>query len=302
MILSPPHQELIKSPSLQAADIKDVPAEFIADPFIIHHNFTFYMFFEVLDKQSGKGMIGLATSKDGEKWEYEKIVLREEYHLSYPHVFMYNNNFYMIPESCEANKVLLYKAKNFPYDWKVSKELMKGKYVDTSIFQYNDKWWMFSGKNRKLHLFYSDHLEGNWKEHSKSPLITNNNNITRPGGRVIVENNEIFRYTQDGEPSYGSAVRVFKINHLSKTDYSEKEVDLILKGTKSDTDWRKDGMHSIDQIKINENEWLVVVDGHKLVKRNFILWKLERLFSKFFICLLFLMKSVILENLDFISF
>jgi hypothetical protein len=293
--ISMPPQQNFKSPSLQAADIKGVHAEFIADPFIIRHDSKYFMFFEVLDKSSGKGIIGLATSWDGEKWGYEKIVLKEEYHLSYPYVFKANNFFYMIPESCEANRVLLYKAKNFPYDWEISHEMIKGKYVDSSIFHYKNKWWMFAGKSAKLHLFFSDKLDGYWKEHPKSPLITNNINITRPGGRVIVENNEIYRYTQDGQPTYGSAVRVFKIKQLSEKEYSEEEVNLILCGTNSDTDWRKDGMHTIDQLKINENEWLVAVDGHKLVKKNYLLWKLDRIFSNLFVTLLILQK---LKTLD----
>jgi hypothetical protein len=280
LISNPPHQDNFKYPTIQASDVTDVSAEFIADPFIISHNSKYYMFFEILDKSSGKGIIGLATSSNGSDWNYEKTVLREIYHLSYPYVFKFNDDFYMIPESSEANRVLLYKAKNFPYEWEIAAELINGKYVDSSIFQYNDKWWMFAGKSGKLHLFFSDSLEGKWLEHPKSPLISNNNKITRPGGRVIVDKNRIYRYTQDGEPSYGSAVRVFKVNNLTEKEYEEEEVDLILNGTKSDLDWRKDGMHTIDQLKISENHWLIAVDGHKLVNRNYLLWKLDSIFAK----------------------
>jgi hypothetical protein len=110
----------------------------------------------------------------------------------------------MIPESCEANRVLLYKAKNFPYEWDIAYELLNGPYVDSSIFPYDNKWWMFSGQSGKLHLFFSNNLEGIWQEHPNSPLITNNYNVTRQGGRVIVDNNKIYRYTKDCEPNYGN--------------------------------------------------------------------------------------------------
>lgn len=299
LITTPPDEEKLTFATLTAKDVTDAPAEFIADPFILLHNSTYYMFFEVLDKALGKGVIGLATSENGQSWNYEKIVLREKYHLSYPYVFKFNGDFYMIPESCEANRVFLYKAKNFPYEWDIACELLNGKYVDSSIFQYDNKWWMFAGQSGKLHLFFSNNLEGKWIEHPKSPLITNNFTITRPGGRVIVDKNEIYRYTQDGEVNYGSAIRVFTIKQLSEREYEEEEVNLILNGTNNELDWRKDGMHSIDQLEIKENEWLVAVDGHQLVERNYILWKLDRIFSKFKIRIILLLGFETLQSMDF---
>ncbi|MBS4197583.1 glucosamine inositolphosphorylceramide transferase family protein [Lederbergia citri] len=267
-------------PVLQASDVTDVYAEFVADPFITYHNSVFYMFFEILEKSSGKGIIGLATSKDGESWKYDRMVLKENYHLSYPYVFKMKDDYYMIPETCEINKVLLYKAKKFPYEWERASELIQGNYVDSSIFYYKNKWWMFAGKSGKLHLFFSNHLDKDWNEHPKSPLIENNYNITRPGGRVLVNKNIIYRYTQDGQPNYGSAIRVFKITHLSESDYKEEELSLVLQGSKNNFDWKKDGMHTIDQYKIADNSWLVAVDGHKLVIKNYFLWKMDRILAK----------------------
>lgn len=275
-----PKEKSLESPTLKASDVDDVPAQFIADPFILLDNDNFYLFFEVLDKSSKKGVIGLATSNNGDIWHYEKIVLNEDYHLSYPYVIKHNNNYYMIPESTEANKVLLYKAKKFPYEWEIACVLLNGRYADCSVFQYNDRWWMFAGNSGKLHLFYSDELTGEWNEHPKSPLITNNFNITRPAGRVIVNQNNIYRYTQDGQPYYGSKVKVFKIKNLSEEEYQEEEINLVLSGTKKDMDWRKDGMHHIDQLKIKDDQWLVVVDGHIFETRNYFLWKFNNIFKK----------------------
>ncbi|MGO4271886.1 hypothetical protein AB4Z22_18940, partial [Paenibacillus sp. TAF58] len=104
---APPNSKL-ETPSLCAADVTDVSAEFVADPFIIQQDASFYMFFEVLNKASGLGEIGLASSSDGSEWNYQHLVLRENYHLSYPQVFTYENEYYMLPETAEANGVLLY--------------------------------------------------------------------------------------------------------------------------------------------------------------------------------------------------
>jgi len=278
-----PGEEKFKEPTLQASDVWDVPAEFVADPFIIAHDNKFFMFFEILDKSTGKGIIGLASSEDGDHWNYERAVIKENYHLSYPYVFKHNDSIYMIPETSEANKVLLYKAKNFPYEWEIASELLQGNYVDSSIFKYDGKWWIFAGKSGKLHLFYSDDLEKNWTEHPKSPLITNNYSITRPGGRVIVENNNIYRYTQDGKPYYGSAVRVFKITKLSEVEYQEEEISKVLNGSKRELDWNRDGMHSVDHLEISKDHWLIAVDGHKFKNMNYLSWKIDRLLARWIV-------------------
>jgi hypothetical protein len=46
------------------------PHPFVADPFMVQHNNTWYKFFEVLNESSQQGDIGLATSHDGIVWRY----------------------------------------------------------------------------------------------------------------------------------------------------------------------------------------------------------------------------------------
>jgi len=109
---------------------------------------TWVMFFEVLNKDTRRGEIGLATSEDGTNWKYKQIVIAEPFHLSYPYVFEWNNEYYLIPESYQANSIRLYKASNFPTEWSfVGNLLNDGFFVDSSIFRYADKWWMFAETN-----------------------------------------------------------------------------------------------------------------------------------------------------------
>ena len=74
-------------PVLTKADITDIPAAFVADPFMLRRDHTWYMFFEVMNIETRLGEIGVATSNDALNWTYDRIVLREPFHLSYPHVF-----------------------------------------------------------------------------------------------------------------------------------------------------------------------------------------------------------------------
>ena len=59
----------------------------VADPFMVFENGTWYMFFEAMNDFESRGVIGLATSEDGLSWQYQKIILNESFHLSYPYVF-----------------------------------------------------------------------------------------------------------------------------------------------------------------------------------------------------------------------
>lgn len=257
-----------QNPVLTAKDVTDVPANFIADPFMVNECGTWYMFFEVLNGQRKKGEIGLATSNDGYSWDYQQIVLTERFHLSYPYVFKFQDEYYMIPESYEANSIRLYKATDFPTQWTFVKTLLDGSdYVDSSIFNFNDTWWLFatSYKSNILRLFYADDLMGNWIEHPQSPVIEGNINIARPAGRVLVCDGRIFRYTQDGEGFYGTQVRAFEITNLTTTNYEEKLVkeSPIIKG--SGYGWNKIGMHTIDPHPIDDNKWIACVDGYRIV-------------------------------------
>lgn len=259
----------IKNPVLTAIDVHDVPAKFVADPFIIRKNLKWYMFFEVLNTASGQGDIGLAVSDNGFNWRYQKIVLDESFHLSYPYVFKANDEYYMVPETKRADSIRLYRAQEFPSKWVLVGNIIQGKFVDPSIFRHQNKWWLFSASsNRKegnsLHLFYADKLTGLWTEHPKSPLIKFNDDITRPAGRVTFFDGKIIRYTQDVYPIYGTKVRAFEITLLTVENYEEKEVKYNPILTGSWRGWNSIGMHHIDPHLIGgTKKWIAAVDGQR---------------------------------------
>lgn len=255
--------EGIENPVLTAADVTDVRADFVADPFMVNEKGKWYMFFEVLNSDSGHGDVGLAVSGDGKKWDYERIVLDEPFHLSYPNVFKVENEYYMIPETKVAYTIRLYKATDFPYEWTVVEDLIQGNYLDPSIFHHNNKWWIFAAeRNDVLHLFYSDQLVGPWEEHCQNPLIVEDGNIARPGGRVIKYNGSFYRFTQDCDPDYGNQVRAFKITELTPDAYAEVGISQnpILKA--SGQGWNAEKMHHVDLHQIDEQTWMACVDGY----------------------------------------
>jgi hypothetical protein len=268
----------ITNPVLTSQDVTDVTAQFVADPFMVYENGMWYMFFEVFNGQSNQGEIGLATSYDGYKWNYQQIVLRELFHLSYPYIFKWENSYYMIPECATTKSIRLYKAIEFPYRWSFVQELLKGNdFVDSSIFEFNNFWWLLttSPEGKNLHLYYSDDLLGNWQQHPQSPVVKNNRHIARPGGRVIVLNGQIFRYTQDVDGNYGNKVWAYEIVNLTTNNYAEKAVKEKPIIQASGSGWNQRGMHNIDPHQICQNQWVACVDGYKMALILLEKWKLN---------------------------
>jgi hypothetical protein len=256
----------VANPVLTAAEVTDVAATYVADPFMLKVQETWCLFFEVMNWRANKGEIGLATSIDGRAWTYRQIVLAEPFHLSYPYVFAWDGAYYMVPESFQAGAVRLYRARRFPEEWALVGTLLEGPYlVDASLLHHAAHWWLFTETNPDKHdtlrLYYARDLEGPWIEHPKSPLVQGNPHTARPAGRVLSVKDRLVRFAQRCEPFYGMDVRAFEITELTLRDYQERAIEPnpVLAG--SGTGWNADGMHHVDPHRLADGSWLACVDG-----------------------------------------
>jgi hypothetical protein len=257
----------IANPVLTLRDVTDVPAQFVADPFMCRDGENWYLFFEVLNHLSRKGEIGLAVSRDGMTWKYQHIVLAEPFHLSYPYVFEWNGSHYMIPEGAAGGAIRLYRAVRFPDQWQQIGNLIEGKrFVDASILRHGDKWWLFTdggadSTNPVLRLYFSDELLGPWREHPLSPILRDPH-FSRPAGRIVVVDGTPIRFAQDVYPVYGSSVSAFAIMRLTPTEYEEKPLSdrpVLAAGP----GWNRQGMHHVDAHLRADGSWIACVDGFR---------------------------------------
>jgi hypothetical protein len=258
----------LNNPVLSRSDVSDVPASFLADPFMIRAGDLWHMFFEVKNILTGKGEIGLAQSLDGFAWRYRQIVLAEAFHLSYPYVFACEGEYYMIPETLQANQIRLYKAVSFPTAWTPVADLVEGQFADPSIFRLNGRWWLFACsrpfQHDALRLYSADSLFGPWAEHPQSPIIESDPRTARPAGRVVKSHESVIRYAQDCYPKYGTQVRAFEICELTRTTYQERESDESPVLTPGKSGWNGMGMHHIDAHLNSDGKWIACVDGRFL--------------------------------------
>lgn len=256
----------LPNPVLSAADVTDIQAAFIADPFLVREGGLWYMFSEVLNAANGIGVIALATSKDGFHWHYERVVLSEEFHLSYPQVFKWQDTYYMLPESPAWNTVRLYEAKNFPTEWHFKKNVLDGmNYTDPSVFFYGGKWWMFvgTGNNDTLCLYFADDPTDAWISHPANPIVKGDSRIARPGGRVLVYDNRVFRFAQDCYLRYGHQLHAFEVTELTTTRYEERRVGDKPFLAPSRRGWNSHGMHQVDIQQLDDGRWIACVDGYQ---------------------------------------
>ncbi len=194
-------------------------------------------------------------------WTYGSVVLNESFHLSYPYVFHWAGETYMVPESVKGLGVFLYRAERFPEEWIRVRTLLKGRYNDPSLTYWSGRWWLFVGEtgNDILRLFSAASLDGKFVEHPDSPLVVGDKVSARPAGRLLQFNGRLFRCAQDDALDYGKRISLFEILTLTTKEYKEAPTQT---GLEADGDgWNAAGMHHLDAVEQDCDKWLAVVDG-----------------------------------------
>jgi len=254
----------VQNPVLSAEHVSDVDASFLADPFMVRSGQLWYMFLEIMNRKRECGEIGLATSPGCATWQYRKSCAARP-----------------LPSFLPLRPSITRRVLDDPRDGRVGghsplprrsisgaldlvSELVRGRFADSTIVRFQNKWWIFTCPNPYQHdvlsLYMADNLTGPWWEHPQSPLIVGDRRKARPGGRVIVNGGKVIRHARDCFPTYGSRVRDFEILELSPTRYREKEAAGSPVLAPDGSDWNACGMHHVDP-NPNGGGWIACVDG-----------------------------------------
>lgn len=266
------------TPALDRHDVDDVDAVFVADPFIVRDGDVYRLFVEVMERDSGRGVIASASSADGVEWSYDGVALREPFHLSYPQVFTWCDRHYMVPETNETRTVRLYGSDRLPDGWRHEATLLRGhRFVDASLFEHDGRWWMFVSDacDPVLNLFVADAPIGPWVEHPANPIVGGDARLAQPGGRVLADGGRIVRFAQDDVDSYGRALIAIEITELTPTTFRERPIGTVLGPGRRG--WNRAGMHHLDLLRLDllrldplrldtgwlDTGWLAVADGRE---------------------------------------
>jgi hypothetical protein len=226
---------------------------FWADPHVVFKDNKYYIFFEELLYSTNKGYISVLTMDQDGNYGPPEVVLERPYHLSYPFVFEYDDEMYMIPESIANNTIELYHCVEFPTKWEFKMNLMTGvKAVDATLVEHDEKWWMFVGMvdnegasaSDELFLFSADNpLTTDWQPHPANPIVSDCKSA-RPAGRLFTTDGRLYRPSQDCSTLYGHGFNLSEIAVMDADNYSETLVSKAL------PHWEKAivGIHTFNRV------------------------------------------------------
>ena len=204
--------------------------EWYADPMVFSHNGIDYLFCEVCNRNTKKGMIGYTVLGDKPTISRPQVVLEADYHLSYPCIFEKNGEVYMIPETTTHNSMELYHATEFPQKWEFIRELMSGdEFADTTILQQDGNSLLFTfqqfqgnGSIVKVRAYNASQLpKGELKEFAQGE--DGFSNQYRGGGYFVELKDGWYRPTQDCSNYYGYALNFMKVEQWPSESVSYKE-------------------------------------------------------------------------------
>lgn len=213
--------------------IKNLPNHFFADPFVHTKDAKTICFVEDYNYIDKKGSIRAIELVDAKSYVILDTVIEEPFHMSFPYLFEYDDELYMVPETSENNAIRLYKCIEYPLKWQYQKNLMSDiKVVDTMIFKHEERWWLLCNGQRdnglSLMAFYTDNpLSGDWVEHNANPLVFDISK-GRNGGVLYDRESNPIRVRQKSEfNQYGKSFSLAKIKELTINSFKEEEIKKV---------------------------------------------------------------------------
>ena len=175
-----------------------------------------------------RGFISVIEAHRDGRWSAPRAVLRRAWHLSYPCVFGWNGEHFMLPEAAESGMVQLFRAVYFPFQWEPDTLLLDGiKAVDPTIFEHEGRWWMFLSTPsygrvfEDLSIYSADSPRGPWLPHRLNPVLSDTVG-GRCAGSIFRRDGRLFRPAQNGSRRYGYAIDIREITKLTTEDFAER--------------------------------------------------------------------------------
>ena len=224
------------APAFEGAQPLACPrGHFYADPFLFRHEGEDWLFVEDYDYTKGYADIAAVPWCEHGPAGPARPALRLGEHLSYPNVFAWKDEVYMVPEiGASGGPVRLFKARRFPDDWEPVCDLLSGhRAVDATLHEHRGRWYLFAnideaggGENDELFLFHADTPLGPFEPHPQNPVASDVRHA-RPAGRIFIHSGRLIRPSQDCAGGYGRAVVFNEILALDPERYRERCIERL---------------------------------------------------------------------------
>lgn len=202
-----------------------------ADPNVVFTAGEYHVFYEEFSYRSGKGHISTMRLGETGPLDESRVALTSDCHLSYPFVFAFEGEWFMIPESSEARRIDIFRAEKFPVRWTLAATLMDHvRAVDTTVVEHEGRWWLYTTIRRlggssplsHLYLFSADSpLSKAWEPHPMNPIASGAAGARAAGG-IMKRNDRLIRPAQDSRLSYGRRIELSEIVTMTHDEYLER--------------------------------------------------------------------------------
>lgn len=190
-----------------------------ADPHLFKVEGRTWVFAEAYDRVLRRGVVSCCELKESGVTPW-KVVLKQPYHLSYPHLLQKDGEIWMIPESYVANEIAVFRAKRFPEQWEKVKVLKQGgEPVDSTVFHCGDQRWLLtlecSEDKLMIYPLSDDGISG------KGFCAKHADANARPAGYLFHHDGKLIRPAQDCTESYGCALNFYEVTAVAEDGYAE---------------------------------------------------------------------------------
>jgi len=231
-----------------------------ADPFGVSYNNKVYIFFEDSDYLNSKSVISYIELHGATPTNEPRTALELPILISYPYIFQHQRETFCVPETAKARAISLYKCESFPDRWKKVRTLVDNTAgIDSTLFQYEDRWWLIctlEGKDwlSNLYIWHAPDLLGPWQPHKKNP-VKSDIRSARPAGAPFMADGCLYRPAQDCSKTYGGRIIINRITQLTPGQFSEEPASVVEPFRDSPY---PDGIHTISAV----ND-ITIIDGKR---------------------------------------
>jgi hypothetical protein len=227
--------------------LADDGRRFYADPFAVERGGRTFLFVEDFEHRLGRGIISAVEfSATGAMGKPEPALVLPT-HLSYPNVFERDGEMWMIPETGATGTIDLYRAREFPFSWKLETRLVCGVVAsDATLVEWQGRWWMFAtvrdgggAHSDALWLWSAPDFRGPWTAHPHNPVLIDIASA-RPAGNMFMRDGKLYRPVQDCRRGYGAALALARVDRLDEGGYAQTIEAVINPGA----DWPGRRLHT----------------------------------------------------------
>jgi hypothetical protein len=244
--------------------VPDDGSRFYADPFPHRWGENDFIFVEDYPHATGKAVISVVRlGADGSAARPEPV-LEEPFHLSYPQVFDWRGESWMLPEASAGGGLTLYRAARYPDRWAAETVLLEGEISDATLLEHGGSWWLFATErdghgstSDTMAVFRAPAPDGPWQPHPMNPIVIDRRRA-RPGGAFIRSRGRVLLPVQDGTHGYGGGLGLSELLQLDGQVVRLSDPQPV----SGAGDWPYPKIHTL-----NRTGRLEVIDGIAAVRR-----------------------------------